>query len=358
VRRLRIPLGLLAAAAVAAAAAWFLWTSPGGGIDGDGEAIVRIPRGATLSAVADSLVAHDRLARRTVFVWGARLSGRDRAIRAGRFSVPAGLSPRGLLRRLVSGPTVPVRVTVLEGETAAVTAESLAAAFPWSAAAFLAAADSLVALRFPGDPEAYRAALRRERARTDRAFPLCEGYLHTETYHFAEAVSAAHVAGVVLEHGLALWRRMMDAAPPRDADVLPGLHEVLTLASIVEAETPRSDEMPRVAAVYLNRLTGGIALEADPTVAHAVDKRGERILYVDLEVDSAFNTYRHRGLPPGPIGSPGPAAVDAVLRPATGFDALFFVADGSGGHVFSRTLAEHREAVRRYRALRESRTGR
>ncbi len=346
---------------VAAATAWHLWTAPAA--DPGREVVVRVPRGATLNAVADTLASHGLLGRRGVFVWGARLAGRDRALRAGRYALPSGLSPRDLLARLVAGHTVPVRVTILEGGTAAAIADSLAAAFPWRGAEFLAAADSLVARALPragldgAARERYAAILRRESARAGRVFPLCEGYLFPETYHFAEGVDAAHVAATVLALGDAHWRELLAASPLPADGALAGLHEALTLASIVEAETPRPDEMPRVAAVYLNRLARGIPLEADPTVAHALDKRGERILYADLESDSDFNTYRRRGLPPGPIGSPGAAALRAVLAPEPGFDAFFFVADGRGGHVFSRTLEEHQDAVRRYRRLRDGRGG-
>ncbi len=357
-----ITVSILAVVALAGAT-WVFWTTPSTG--SGREAIVQIPRGATLRAVADSLVVHDLLAHRTVFIWGARLSGRDRAIHAGRYAVPRGLSPRDLLELLVTGQTVPVRVTILEGDTAAAIAEGLAASFPWPAADFLAAADSLAGLLMTQSPlpldevagAIYTETLHRERERSGRAFPLCEGYLFPETYHFAEGVDAAHVAAVVLEFGLSRWQHLLGKTPPPRDGVLANLHEVLTLASIVEAETPRAEEMPRVAAVYLNRLTKGMSLDADPTVAHALGKRGERILYADLAVASAFNTYRRKGLPPGPIGSSGPAALQAVLRPAVGFDALFFVADGSGGHVFSRTLEEHREAVGRYRRQRASSRG-
>lgn len=346
---------------VLAATSWYLWTAPAS--DPGRDTVVRVPRGANLRAVADSLAAHDLLDRRGVFVWGARLTGRDRVIRAGRYALPSGLSPRHLLARLVSGRTVPVRVTILEGETAVAIAEDLAAAFPWTGAAFLAAADSLVERVLPqagldGAARArYAEALRREGVRAGRAFPLCEGYLFPETYHFAEGVDAVHVADVVLAQGQAHWRQLLASSPLPAGGALAGLHEALILASIVEAETPRPEEMSRVAAVYLNRLARGMPLEADPTVAHALDKRGERILYADLEADSDFNTYRRKGLPPGPIGSPGAAALRAVLAPAAGFEALFFVADGTGGHVFSRTLEEHQEAVRRYRLQRDTRRG-
>ncbi|MBM4131087.1 endolytic transglycosylase MltG, partial [bacterium] len=130
--------------------------------------------------------------------------------------------------------------------------------------------------------------------------------------------------------------------------------KLLTLASIIEAETSRPDERARVGAVYLNRLRLGMNLAADPTVAFATQKKGQRLLYRDLEVDSAWNTYRRRGLPPGPIGSPGMASLRAAARPDPACRELYFVADGEGGHVFSHTAQEHEAAVRRYRLLRGS----
>ena len=259
----------------------------------------------------------------------------------------------------MAGHTVPVKVTLREGTDAATIADELALSFDWTAETFLAVADSLVRA-FMADPPldqdpailpAYETILSAERVRTGRKFPVCEGYLFPETYHFAEGLAAARVAASVLGEGAAHWRDSLDEAQ----SPLATFHEVLTLASIVEAETSREDEMPRVAAVYLNRLARRRHLEADPTIAHATNKRGQRILYADLEVASPYNTYRQIGLPPGPICSPGLAAVRAVLTPESGFDALYFVADGLGGHIFSRTLEEHREAVRAYRQRRDAR---
>ncbi len=359
-RRLALAVVALAALGLGlAATAWILWSTPGREAGPDGrDTIVRIPPGSSLRAVSDTLAAHGLLRHPRVFRWGARLSGRDRDVQAGRYALPRGLSPRDLLERLAAGRTLPVRVTLVDGEGAVAMADVLAGAFPWSAGDFLAAADSVLRSGASDPPldlagaglEVYDATLAAERARTGRVFPFCEGYLFPETYHFAEGLGAADVAASVIGEGRRRWRELLDGASPR-AD-LGGFHAVLTLASIVEAETPREAEMPQVAAVYLNRIARGRKLEADPTVAHAVDKWGDRILYVDLEVDSPYNTYRRAGLPPGPICSPGPAAVAAVLAPEPGFDALYFVADGLGGHVFSRTLAEHQAAVRAYRARR------
>lgn len=357
--RRRLALAAVALAALglgAAASVWIAWTTPSRDVGRD--VIVRIPPGASLPAVADTLATHGLLAHRRLFLWGARLGGVDRSVQAGRYALPRGLSPQNLLARLASGHTVPVRVTLVDGAGAGDLAGELAAAFPWSAEVFLAAADSVLRSVTAEPPISmtaselgrYEEILVAERARSGRRFPLCEGYLFPETYHFAEGLGAPEVAAAVIGEGRRRWRELLDAAPRRPA--LASFHEVLTLASIVEAETPREAEMPRVAAVYLNRLAQDRRLEADPTVAHAVDKWGKRILYADLATESPFNTYRHDGLPPGPICNPGAAAVAAVLMPAPDFDALFFVADGRGGHVFSRTLEEHEAAVRAYRAAR------
>jgi UPF0755 protein len=129
---------------------------------------------------------------------------------------------------------------------------------------------------------------------------------------------------------------------------------VVTLASIVEREASLDDERARIAGVFLNRLDRGMRLEADPTVAYAMGGYRGRLLYRDLEIESPYNTYRNRGLPPGPICSPGDASIRAALYPDADTDALYFVARGDGSHVFSRTLGEHEKAVREARRERRA----
>jgi UPF0755 protein len=126
-------------------------------------------------------------------------------------------------------------------------------------------------------------------------------------------------------------------------------HEVLTLASIIEAESRVPEERARISSVYHNRLRRKMRLEADPTVAYAMGGYKGRLLYADLEIDSPYNTYRRTGLPIGPICSPGEASIRAALYPDTTVDDLYFVARGDGTHIFSRTLKEHNAAVRRVR---------
>ena len=128
-------------------------------------------------------------------------------------------------------------------------------------------------------------------------------------------------------------------------------HDVITLASLVEKETPEAAERPLVAGVFERRLALGMPLQCDPTVVYAAqltDRPIGTITQTDLQIDSPYNTYLHAGLPPGPIANPGEASIRAALHPAAG-DALYFVANNQGGHVFARTLAEHQQNVSRYR---------
>jgi UPF0755 protein len=348
-------LAVVAGAAVLAGLAvlwygWALWThapSP----SGPGPFEVRITPGMSLRAAADTLAARGLLQRKRIFLVGARLTGRDRGLKAGLYAVEGGLAPRDLLEALTAGPTVQVKVTVPEGFDAEEAAAALAGALGFDAASFLAAADSLaLALWGPGvAPPADGAGL-------PRTFRPSEGLLAPDTYHFGEGTDPVTAA----RHLVEVQRSRVDSVlaaprPPATADLTP--HQLVTLASIVEAEARRADERRRIAAVYVNRLERGRRLEADPTVAYILRKKGRRLYYKDLETASPYNTYRNAGLPPGPIANPGRAALEAAARPDTSSRDLFFVSDGEGGHVFSRTAAEHEEAVREFRRKRAAQTG-
>jgi UPF0755 protein len=145
-----------------------------------------------------------------------------------------------------------------------------------------------------------------------------------------------------------LWSRRADGLP------FASVEDAVTLASIIEKETARAAERPHVASVYINRLRAGMKLQSDPTVIYTVTQgRGpldRALTRDDLDRDSPFNTYAHAGLPPGPIGNPGRASIEAALKPLDTKD-LYFVADGTGGHVFAKTLAEHNQNVAKWRAL-------
>ena len=348
---------------------WMAWTGPGPGAP-DGEAgtiLVNIPAGMTLGAAADTLVARGLLRDRRILLAGARLTGRDRGLRAGLYRLRFGTSARRLLADLTTGLSVQVKVTIPEGLAAGAIADIVAWQLEIDTGAFLAAADSLVRAAavergLLGGAEAaarYDSLLTRLSKGGARVFHWCEGYLAPDTYLFAagtaSAPAAAHLVAVQLDRLDSLWadRKISNSQ-------VASVHELLTLASIVEAEARQDQERALVAAVYTNRLARRWRLEADPTVAFVLDKKGKRLFYRDLEVESPFNTYRRRGLPPGPIGSPGWKALVAAAYPDSTCRAMYFVADGSGGHVFSRTVREHEEAVRRFRRLKaaERRQGR
>jgi len=185
-------------------------------------------------------------------------------------------------------------------------------------------------------------------ARLEVPGPTLEGYLYPETYRFASDVDPVRVLRTMTTRYREFWTRERRAR----ADSM-GLteREAVTLASIVEAEARVDRERPIIAAVYLNRLDRGMRLQADPTVQYALEEPVSRLLYahIDSVADSPYNTYTHRGLPPGPIGSPGVASLRAVLRPAD-VPYLYFVARPDGSHVFSRTLPEHNRAKREIRS--------
>jgi UPF0755 protein len=191
-----------------------------------------------------------------------------------------------------------------------------------------------------------------------------EGYLFPDTYRFPRGVSAEAVVITMLtrfRHILATHFANQGLSPTPDSPRqlgrgaggggTRGWHDVITLASLVEKETPEASERPLIAGVFERRLERGMALQSDPTVVYAarLDHRSVGLItQSDLEFDSPYNTYRHSGLPPGPIASPGEASIRAALHPTVG-DALYFVANNHGGHVFARTLAEHQRNVSRYR---------
>ncbi len=325
--RLLVALGLgLAVLAAGAALAWRealrLYDAPG---PLAAETAVVIPRGASHAAIADRLAEAGVLApgRETALLVAARLTEREGPLRAGEYAFPAGASLRVVLQILRSGRTVQRRITIPEGLTVA---------------QILALLDQVEGLTGTvGEPPP-------------------EGSLLPDTWAFSWGDSRE---SLIRRMRLGMDRALAEAWAQR-ADNLPlaGPREALILASIIERETALAEERAKVAGVFVNRLRLGMPLQSDPTVIYAVTQ-GTGVLdrpisRADLEADLPHNTYRIRGLPPTPIASPGRASLLAAVRPAE-TDALYFVADGEGGHVFSRTLEEHNRAVARWRAIERER---
>lgn len=281
---------------------------------------VVVPAGAGLGEIARHLADAGVIRSPLTFTLGVRSSGLARVLQAGEYAFGPDISARQAARLIASGRIVVRQFTLPEGLTTT------------AAAALLSAAPGLV-----GPLE--RSA-------------LPEGMLLPETYNYVWGDSANGMAGRMV----AAMSALLDTLWVSRAPDLPleSPWQAVILASIVERETARDGERPLVASVFINRLRRNMRLQADPTVAYALagpDGLLDRPLSrADLTVDSPYNTYRVRGLPPGPIANPGRAALQAVMQPAE-TDFLYFVADGAGGHLFAATLAEHNRNVRRLRAL-------
>jgi UPF0755 protein len=177
-----------------------------------------------------------------------------------------------------------------------------------------------------------------------------EGFLFPSTYQFTRRATCDQVVKRMVQNFRAVWEAINASGQARNpAGLTPA--QLVTLASLVERETPDAEERPVVAGVFYNRLQSGDPLQCDPTVQYALEMTGHSkrdVRAADLQIDSPYNTYKHRGLPPGPIANPGQASLQAALAPAT-TDYLYFVANDEGGHFFSRTLAEHNRNVARLR---------
>jgi UPF0755 protein len=265
--------------------------------------------------------------------WLARLRGLAGSLHAGEYELSAAARPREILEQIASGRVATYAVSVPEGFTAAQIAERLEQAGLAVAADFLAATDD--------SGFAAELGLPAERL---------EGYLFPETYRLARGQAPRAIARAMVEQFRRVWREVAPRAQERGL----GMHEVVTLASIVEKETGAPEERPLIASVFANRLARGMRLESDPTTIYGIPGFDGNLRRRDLENgDNPYNTYRIPGLPPGPIASPGRAALAAVVEPAES-DYLYFVSRNDGTHVFSRSYREHVNAVNRYQRRRAS----
>ena len=322
--------GGLATLVVAIAVAVFALTAPE--LPG-GEAVVEIPQGATFQEVAGILEAEQVIGRPLVFRIYARVRSLDRSVKAGTYRLWRGAPYGEVLGIVTDGRVVTRPMTIPEGWTLDGMAGRIAAA---------AGSDSArVAEILDGESD----------SRWEVPGPGLEGYLFPDTYRFAEGVGVERVVAAMVYGYRGYWtpeRRELLAATGMTE------RELVTLASIIQAEAGNTREMPTISSVYHNRLRIGMLLQADPTVQYALTDslggRRSRLLYaaIDSVADHAYSTYHHPGLPPGPIGAPGAAALDAALAPDS-TDYLYFVAGRDGSHIFSRSLREHNNAINRIR---------
>jgi UPF0755 protein len=308
--------GLVLAALVAV---YFLWWAPG---PKPGPHRIIIEEGSTVGSVARQLDKQGAIpgSARTYYVM-ARLLGSGDPIQAGEFETSKGMGGAAILDLLQHGKPVQRLITVTEGMPSIIVAEKLAAN-PYLVGPLPAIAEGSVL------PDSY-------------------GYKRGET----RASVVTRMQSAMTKTIDTLWAKKSMDCPVATTD------QAVTLASIVEKETGKASERPMIAGVYCNRLKIGMKLDADPTVIYPVTKGkplGRRILRSELNADNGYNTYRRAGLPDGPIANPGKDSIAAVLHPAP-TKALYFVADGTGGHVFAATLAEHNANVAKWYAIRRQR---
>jgi UPF0755 protein len=285
---------------------------------------VVIPQGSTFRAAADSLASAHVIRSARLFRWYAAITHRDRAIKPGTYVLHQGTGWSNALNALLEGNGLVHILTIPEGWDLTTIVPALAQSLNIPPESVATAVRDSALLDSVGAPDA----------------ETLEGYLFPDTYTFPDGTPARQAVGTMVHEFLHAWQPAWNA---RTDSLGLTRHQVITLASIVEKEARVGDERPVIAAVYENRLRLHMPLQADPTVQYALGHHVDRVYYKDLAIESPYNTYRHPGLPPGPIASPGASSIAAVLNPAP-VPYLYFVARPDGRHEFTSTFAEHTEA--------------
>ena len=320
----------------AAAWMWYGITKPYQGFAAGG-VFVEVPRGASRRHAAYLLQTNGVLRNALAFEIYARRHPK-RTLQAGEYFFDHAMTGREVFWKLANGQVYQQPFTVREGETMYDIAREL------DAAKFMHTGDFLFAA---GDP-----ALIRDIAPGAQTL---EGFLFPATYELPRHPVASELTAEMVRKFKEQWKRTASPAAGGSADEggHRNVNRIVTLASLVERETPRPEERPLVAGAFENRLRKGMRLQCDPTVIYGMERLGKYdgpLTGKDLHFDSLYNTYEHGGLPPGPIGNPGEASLRAALQPAQ-TNYLYFVANTQGGHFFSATLAEHNKNVVKYRRL-------
>ncbi|MGB3348840.1 MAG: endolytic transglycosylase MltG [Brucella anthropi] len=295
--------------------------------DGQGpltaETTFLVKRGAGIAEVSNSLENRDIVSDARIFRYGMRTLGHENDLKAGEYAIPAGASMRDVMNILISGKSIMYPLTIPEGLTVKQIFDRISA-------------DPTLVGDMPKDMPS-------------------EGSLFTDTLNFTRGTTRSEI----IDRMVASQKKLVDEAWAKRNPDLPvkDRNEFVTLASIVEKETGIASERPHVASVFVNRLKKGMRIQSDPTIIYGLfggaGKPSDRPIFKsDIEKPTPYNTYVINGLPPTPIANPGRAALEAVANPLDTED-LYFVADGTGGHVFSKTLQEHNANVRKWRSVEQ-----
>jgi len=289
---------------------------------------IEIPRGATFRQAVEILSKEGLVRDKNLFLFLGRINGMERKIKAGYYSIQGPLSPLTIFRLLKKGQIFEYEITIVEGDALREIAEKLSE-------------------RNIISKEDFR------KLSTDKEFisyhqidaPTLEGYLFPDTYRIPKGMDPKEAIGMMI---VRMREKYSGELKARTSEIGLSEREVLTLASIIEKEAEADNERPLISAVYHNRLKKGIPLQADPTCIYGIKSSGEKITEKDVRRKTPYNTYIIKGLPPGPIASPGIKSITAALYPAK-VPYMFFVSNNDGTHRFSVTPEEHEVAVEIYR---------
>lgn len=292
---------------------------------------VTVPPGQGFRVTAESLNKAGIIDDPLKFRLFAYIKGYDKKIKAGEYLFTSAMTPADILDMMAKGKVFQYKVTVPEGYNLRQIASLIAAAGLGTAEDFLKAASDISFIRKKGFDA-----------------PTFEGYLFPETYYFPRNTTPAQMISAMVRQ----FRRVFTPEWKTQADALGlSVHETVTLASIIEKETGNPSERPLIASVFHNRLKKGMRLESDPTVIYGIENFDGNLTRKHLRASTAYNTYRIRGLPPGPIANPGRESLKAVLYPAD-TQYLFFVSRKDKTHEFTTNLKEHKRAVQKYQLSR------
>ncbi|MGD1045900.1 MAG: endolytic transglycosylase MltG [Bacteroidota bacterium] len=293
--------------------------------------VVTIPRGASFRSAVDSLISSQAIRNQWSFQIAGRLMGYTKTIKTGKYLFVSGQSNLEILKDIRVGKSrLIIPVTIPEGWRIGQMANRYKHEIGIDAEKFLALCNDSGFIQDQGIEA-----------------KSLEGYLMPETYAFYWQTDEREILERMLDGFKHFYN---DTLLERQREMKASQREILTLASIVEAESSMSDERPVIAGVYWNRLKKRMRLEADPTVQYALGE-GKKLSHQDLEFNSPYNTYRHYGLPPGPINNPGKSSIRAVLFPQQ-HDYLYFVATGVGGHHFAKKFSDHQKNINKYHRTR------
>jgi len=290
--------------------------------------LVTIDPGMTTQDIGALLYRQGLIKDMFTFRLFAKLHGLEKSLKAGEYALSKSMNLLSIIKRLSSGQTVYQQITIPEGYTIDQIAE-------------------LIGQRNLGNPDKFREAARttvpvlNETVNANMKYPV-EGYAFPDTYHITRGTTEAEILAMMLKH---FEEQFTEEMRQRAQEMGLSVHEVITLASLVEKEALLPEERPIIAGVFLNRLTLGMPLQSCATIQYILGYPKPELTIEDTKIPSPYNTYQNMGLPPGPIANPGLAAIKAVLYPAN-TKYLYFVADSQGKHHFSTTYEEHLAMVR------------